>query len=148
MDSFCRRIFRQTRRWPDRKKQGKYTTTIFMILSLMMGMFKTFICLIKKHLTGNKLQLISQFEQTGTHANRYDVTILVNGLPLVHIELKKSEALPFVKPLTKSTAIPKRALIKTIRCLNTYKSLSSQTAPIPAILPIPPNETKTALILR
>lgn len=43
----------------------------------------------KKHLTGNKLQLISQFEQTGTHANRYDVTILVNGLPLVHIELKK-----------------------------------------------------------
>jgi hypothetical protein len=30
-----------------------------------------------------------QFEQSGTHANRYDVTILVNGLPLVQIELKK-----------------------------------------------------------
>lgn len=43
----------------------------------------------KKQLTGNKLQLISQFEQTGTYANRYDVTILVNGLPLVQIELKK-----------------------------------------------------------
>ncbi|HBJ0932146.1 TPA: HsdR family type I site-specific deoxyribonuclease, partial [Escherichia coli] len=36
-----------------------------------------------------KVQIIQQFEQTGSHANRYDVTILVNGLPLVQIELKK-----------------------------------------------------------
>ena len=43
----------------------------------------------KKNITLNKLQVISQFEQKGTHANRYDVTILVNGLPLVHVELKK-----------------------------------------------------------
>lgn len=33
--------------------------------------------------------MIRQFEQQGTHANRYDVTILVNGLPLVQVELKK-----------------------------------------------------------
>ena len=43
----------------------------------------------KKDIARNKLQVISQFEQTGTHANRYDVSILVNGLPLVQIELKK-----------------------------------------------------------
>lgn len=43
----------------------------------------------KKNFTRNKVQVISQFEQKGTHANRYDVTILVNGLPLVHVELKK-----------------------------------------------------------
>lgn len=43
----------------------------------------------KKHVSRNKVQVISQYEQTGTHANRYDVTILVNGLPMVHIELKK-----------------------------------------------------------
>lgn len=43
----------------------------------------------KRQIVRNKLQLISQFEQTGTHANRYDVTILVNGLPLVQVELKK-----------------------------------------------------------
>ncbi|WP_155517973.1 type I restriction endonuclease, partial [Acinetobacter pittii] len=30
-----------------------------------------------------------QFEQKGNHTNRYDVTILVNGLPLVQVELKK-----------------------------------------------------------
>ncbi len=43
----------------------------------------------KKNLMRNKVQVIKQFEQTGSHANRYDVTILVNGLPLVQIELKK-----------------------------------------------------------
>lgn len=43
----------------------------------------------KKNIARNKLQVIRQFEQTGTHANRYDVTILVNGLPLVQVELKK-----------------------------------------------------------
>lgn len=43
----------------------------------------------KKNIARNKLQVIKQFEQKGTHANRYDVTILVNGLPLVQVELKK-----------------------------------------------------------
>ena len=43
----------------------------------------------KKHIARNRLQVIQQFEQTGTHANRYDVTILVNGLPLVQVELKR-----------------------------------------------------------
>ncbi len=35
----------------------------------------------KKNLVRNKVQVIQQFEQAGTHANRYDVTVLVNGLP-------------------------------------------------------------------
>jgi len=43
----------------------------------------------KKNITRNKLQVIKQFTQSGSSANRYDVTILVNGLPLVQIELKK-----------------------------------------------------------
>ncbi len=43
----------------------------------------------KKNIARNKVQVISQFEQAGSHANRYDVTILVNGLPLVQVELKK-----------------------------------------------------------
>jgi type I restriction enzyme R subunit len=43
----------------------------------------------KKNIARNKVQVIKQFEQSGTHANRYDVTILVNGLPLVQVELKK-----------------------------------------------------------
>ena len=48
------------------------------------------IYLLDKHnIHRNVCQIIRQFEQTGTHKNRYDVTILVNGLPLVQIELKK-----------------------------------------------------------
>ena len=43
----------------------------------------------KKNIARNKVQVIKQFEQSGSHANRYDVTILVNGLPLVQVELKK-----------------------------------------------------------
>ncbi|EKT4500186.1 type I restriction endonuclease subunit R [Flavobacterium psychrophilum] len=43
----------------------------------------------KNNIARNKVQVIKQFEQKGTHANRYDVTILVNGLPLVQVELKK-----------------------------------------------------------
>ena len=43
----------------------------------------------KKNIHNNFLQVTNQIRQEGTHNNRYDVTILVNGLPLVHIELKK-----------------------------------------------------------
>lgn len=50
---------------------------------------KNIYLLDKKNLARNKVQVIRQFEQTGSHTNRYDVTILVNGLPLVHVELKK-----------------------------------------------------------
>ncbi|MEZ6035139.1 MAG: HsdR family type I site-specific deoxyribonuclease [Planctomycetaceae bacterium] len=53
------------------------------------GRIKNIYLLDKKILTRNKLQVIKQFEQTGSHANRYDVTILFNGLPLVQVELKR-----------------------------------------------------------
>lgn len=53
------------------------------------GHIQNIYLLDKRHLIRNKVQVIQQFEQTGTHANRYDVTILVNGLPLVQVELKK-----------------------------------------------------------
>jgi type I restriction enzyme R subunit len=53
------------------------------------GRIQNIYLLDKKSVARNKLQVIKQFEQTGTHANRYDVTILVNGLPLVQVELKK-----------------------------------------------------------
>ncbi|QTO39224.1 HsdR family type I site-specific deoxyribonuclease [Desulfovibrio desulfuricans] len=53
------------------------------------GRIQNIYLLDKKILARNKVQVISQFEQVGSHANRYDVTILVNGLPLVQVELKK-----------------------------------------------------------
>ena len=53
------------------------------------GHIQNIYLLDKKNIARNKVQVIKQFEQTGSHANRYDVTILVNGLPLVQVELKK-----------------------------------------------------------
>ncbi|MCB9494261.1 MAG: type I restriction endonuclease subunit R [Desulfobacteraceae bacterium] len=53
------------------------------------GHIQNIYLLDKQHIARNKVQVIKQFKQTGSHANRYDVTILVNGLPLVQIELKK-----------------------------------------------------------
>lgn len=53
------------------------------------GHIQNIYLLDKRNIVRNKMQVIKQFEQTGTHTNRYDVTILVNGLPLVQIELKK-----------------------------------------------------------
>ena len=53
------------------------------------GRIQNIYLLDKKNIARNKVQVIKQFEQAGKHANRYDVTILVNGLPLVQVELKK-----------------------------------------------------------
>ena len=43
----------------------------------------------KKNIVRNKVQVMRQITQEGTQVNRYDVTILVNGLPFVQVELKK-----------------------------------------------------------
>ena len=53
------------------------------------GHIQNIYLLDKKNIARNKVQVIKQFEQMGSHANRYDVTVLVNGLPLVQVELKK-----------------------------------------------------------
>src|SRR5690554_6625920 len=43
----------------------------------------------KTNVHNNRLQVINQYEVEGARRNRYDVTVLVNGLPMVHIELKR-----------------------------------------------------------
>lgn len=74
----------------------------------------------KKNVVRNKVQVIKQFEQKGTHANRYDVTILVNGLPLVQVELKKRgvairEAFNQVHRYTKESLNSKNSLFKYVQ---------------------------------
>ena len=57
------------------------------------GTSKNITLIDKKNIHNNRLQVINQYEvsqeQGAKHDNRYDVTVLVNGLPLVHIELKR-----------------------------------------------------------
>lgn len=54
------------------------------------GLLRNIYLIDKKNIHNNQLQVINQYEtDEGKRANRYDVTVLVNGLPMVHIELKK-----------------------------------------------------------
>ena len=74
----------------------------------------------KKNIARNKVQVISQFGQKGAHANRYDVTILVNGLPLVQVELKKRgvairEAFNQVHRYTKESFNSNNSLFKYVQ---------------------------------
>ena len=60
------------------------------ILHCDNGAVKNIYLLDKKNIHNNRLQVVNQYEEPGgTHETRYDVTILVNGLPLVHVELKR-----------------------------------------------------------
>lgn len=54
------------------------------------GTVKNIYLIDKANIHNNRLQVVNQYAvDNGQRANRYDVTVLVNGLPLVHIELKK-----------------------------------------------------------
>jgi type I restriction enzyme, R subunit len=58
------------------------------------GTTKNIALIDKSNIHNNRLQVINQYEVAAgdggaRHANRYDVTVLVNGLPMVHIELKR-----------------------------------------------------------
>ena len=54
------------------------------------GLTKNITLIDKQDIHANKLQVINQYvNDAGVHDNRYDVTVLVNGFPLVHIELKR-----------------------------------------------------------
>ncbi|HDT6080002.1 TPA: HsdR family type I site-specific deoxyribonuclease, partial [Aeromonas veronii bv. veronii] len=84
------------------------------------GRIKNIYLLDKKNTVRNKVQVIKQFEQTGSLANRYDVTILVNGLPLVQIELKKRgvairEAFNQVHRYSKESFNSKHSLFKYLQ---------------------------------
>lgn len=64
------------------------------VLARDNGTSKNIKLIDKSNIHANRLQVINQYETVGegagtARAHRYDVTILVNGLPLVHVELKR-----------------------------------------------------------
>lgn len=72
------------------EKSRKIQTDHVQILHRDNGDTKNIYLFDKKNIHENRLQVINQYEETeGTRKTRYDVTLLVNGLPLVHIELKR-----------------------------------------------------------
>ena len=72
------------------EKTRKIQDDYIQILKREDGTTKNIYLLDKKDIHNNRLQVINQYEEEGgKHETRYDVTILVNGLPLVHVELKR-----------------------------------------------------------
>ncbi len=84
------------------EKTAKIQTDHVQVLKRDDGSFKNIYLIDKAHIHNNRLQVINQYEVPaatsgadgvpaggGAYANRYDVTVLVNGLPLVHVELKR-----------------------------------------------------------
>ena len=72
------------------EKTRKIQEDNIQVLKREDGTSKNITLIDKKCIHNNRLQVINQYvENTGNYDNRYDVTILVNGLPLVHIELKR-----------------------------------------------------------
>ena len=72
------------------EKTKKIQTDHIQVLKRENGTSKNIYLIDKKNIHNNRLQVINQYvENGGNYENRYDVTILVNGLPLIHIELKR-----------------------------------------------------------
>ena len=71
-------------------KTTKIQEDHIQVLKRDTGETKNIYLIDKKNIHNNRLQVINQYEEEqGNHDARYDVSILVNGLPLVHIELKR-----------------------------------------------------------
>ena len=72
------------------EKSQKIQEDSVQVLKRDDGTTKNISLIDKKNVHNNFLQVINQYEEnSGNYENRYDVTILVNGLPLVHVELKR-----------------------------------------------------------
>ncbi|HET8554468.1 MAG TPA: type I restriction endonuclease subunit R [Rhodanobacteraceae bacterium] len=71
------------------EKTARIQEDHIQILERDDGSTKNIYLLDKQNIHNNHLQVINQYEVEGRHANRYDVTVLVNGLPMVHVELKR-----------------------------------------------------------
>ena len=72
------------------EKTRKIQSDHVQVLRQDNGASKNIYLLDKKNIHNNHLQVINQYEEGAGHRDvRYDVTVLVNGLPMVHIELKR-----------------------------------------------------------
>lgn len=72
------------------EKTRKIQSDHVQVLRQDSGASKNIYLLDKRNIHNNRLQVLNQYEEgQGKHDTRYDVTILVNGLPLVHVELKR-----------------------------------------------------------
>lgn len=95
-DEEWRRFFTEALANPNEhipEKSRKIQEDFVQVLRRDDGTSKNITLIDKKNIHNNRLQVINQYvagkEDGAKYDNRYDVTVLVNGLPMVHIELKR-----------------------------------------------------------
>jgi type I restriction enzyme, R subunit len=71
------------------EKTKRFQEDHIRVLKRDNGESKNVYLIDKQYIHNNSVQVLNQYEVEGDRKNRYDVTVLVNGLPLVHIELKR-----------------------------------------------------------
>ena len=71
------------------EKTRRFQEDHIRVLKRDNGESKNIYLIDKQYIHNNSVQILNQYEVEGARKNRYDVTVLVNGLPLVHIELKR-----------------------------------------------------------
>ena len=71
------------------EKTARIQEDYIRVLKRETGESKNVYLIDKANIHNNRLQVINQYEAEGNYSNRYDVTVLVNGLPMVHVELKR-----------------------------------------------------------
>jgi len=71
------------------EKTRRFQEDHIRVLKRDNGESKNIYLIDKQYIHNNSVQVLNQYEAEGVRKNRYDVTVLVNGLPLVHIELKR-----------------------------------------------------------
>jgi type I restriction enzyme, R subunit len=71
------------------EKTARVQDDHIQVLKREDGTTKNIYLIDKANIHNNALQVINQYEADGSRATRFDVTVLVNGLPMVHIELKR-----------------------------------------------------------
>ena len=103
-DSEWKRLFEQHIASPQmtiEDKTERIQKTEIVNITLDNGNSQNIKLIDKKNIHNNHLQVLNQYvPEGGAKENRYDVTILVNGLPLVHCELKK-RGVPLKEPSTR-----------------------------------------------
>ena len=100
----------------------------------------------KKNIHNNRLQVINQYVETeGKHDTRYDVTILVNGLPLVHVELKR-RGVPLKEAFNQINRYQRDSLrTQSITRTRPATAISKRAMDAPGVIP---KKRATALSLR
>ena len=120
------------------EKTRKIQNDHVQVLRQDSGASKNIYLLDKKNIHNNRMQVINQYEEgSGTRDVRYDVTVLVNGLPMVHIELKRRgvairEAFNQIKRYQRDSFWAASGLYESM-----CRSLSFPTARTRSIIPTP-----------